>query len=73
MKEDLKFAMDILELNAREQNAFFKTLENTGLFTKKEVESIQIVVSYFDLLKNEKKGKAIKTAMAYAMYEQFNS
>ena len=39
MKESLQMAMTIATMPAEDQNEFYKALETTGLFTKKEIDS----------------------------------
>lgn len=73
MKESLQMAMTIANMTAEDQIRFFDALENTGLFTKEEIESIQITVGYMRLQKYPKMTQVLKKEMAEVMYQQFNS
>lgn len=64
--------MTIATMPAEDQNEFYKALETTGLFTKKEIESIQITVGYLRLQKFPKMAEALKREMAEVMYQQLN-
>lgn len=71
MKEQLQFAMTVASMTAEDQKTFFNSVGNTGLFTKNEIESIQIVVGYLRLLKFPKMARALKEEMAGTMYQRF--
>lgn len=68
--KQMEMAQAISNLTAEQQKEFFNEL--SGKLTEKEIEAIQIVSAYIGWLSDPRKEKAIKTAMAQELYNEFN-
>ncbi|WP_458397848.1 hypothetical protein [Anaerotignum sp.] len=71
-KESADMAMMVANMNVEQENAFFQQLDETGLFTKEEIKSFQIVVAYFKMQMFPERTRRIKEAMAEEMYAELN-
>lgn len=61
----------IAKLNPKEQAEFFASIEN--IVTEQEKQALLFGVGYFHLLLNPKTEQVVKSTLAQALFEQFNS
>ena len=59
-------------VEAQKENEFIEKLKNSNAFTSKEIEAIEIMISYFRILYYPKLKEAMKTALCENLYNNWN-